>query len=430
MSRPRSLLLLAFMTAPLVCRPAWSDRAPVSKVEGFFAPAADSGRNLPTDELYPRGRRMLFSLYSVVSPQLARMKADGFTCIGPYYGDQTRSEVLKKAHAAGLKCFYRVGKAVPFVRNPKYVMPSEDELREVATQQVKAVCADRSLAIWYVANEELRFWRPDEMRWLRVTTEAIRAADPLKRPIMMYDPNHRTAGALAHTVRYLDFCSKGMYANSAGFKNNRIWIRWSVEQELEAIRRANPRAVPVAVLWMARDPADPQEDRLIPAWTRHDVYLSLVSGAKGIVIWSGWNRRRGFQRTFEKYYEGYASAARELNGPRGLAEVLLFGEARNDLTLDVLSGPAQLVVDYQNQHKVYSPLTTRNVAYGTTRYFFVVNSANEPVRARLTGLPGVPTRVENLLDAENVRTAAGGFTFELPPLGVACYKLHDEGHGP
>ncbi len=413
----RSTLCAASLSA------AFAAQAADTNASAFFAPAPDAGRNLPEDELYPRGRRMLFSLYSVVSPELERVKADGFTCIGPYYGDQARSRVLEKAHRTGLKCFYRVGKPVRFL-SKTYVMPSDDELRAEAQRQVKAVCADRSIAVWYLALEELRYWRPDEMRWLRVTTDAIRAADPMKRPIMMYDPNHRTAAALARTVRFLDFCSKGMYANMAGFKNNRIWIRWSVDQELEAIRQANPKAIPLAVLWMAKDPKDPKEDRLISAWTRHDVYLSLVSGAKGVVIWSGWNRRKGFQRTFKKYYEGYASAARELNGELALSQPLLFGQPRRGLKLRVLAGPRELTVDYQKQHKTYPPLTSRDVAYRGRRYLFVVNSAEEPVRAQVSGLPAAPVRVKNLLSSAPARTLADGrFEFELRALEAACYRF-------
>ena len=54
---------------------------------------------------------------------------------------------------------------------------------------------------------------------------------------------------------------------------------------------------------------------MIPKWVRHDVYLSLISGAKGIVVFSGW-RRPKFP-AFDRYFEAYAECAREINGPLG-----------------------------------------------------------------------------------------------------------------
>ncbi|MEW6358223.1 MAG: hypothetical protein AB1696_17955 [Planctomycetota bacterium] len=397
---------------------------PTPSAEGFFKAATDRAADLPADEFYPRGRRMLCSIYSVGSPELERMRQDGFTAIGPYYGDQTKGKVIEKAKTSGLKCFYAVGKHVDFVKNPKYVMPTDAELTDLATQQVKAVADSPEIAVWCVANEELRHWRPDEMRWLRVTADAIRKADPRRRPVMMYDPNNRNAASLAHTVRYLDFSSKGMYANSIGFKDQRIWIRWGVEQEIGAIRQAKPPAIPIAVLWMAKDPDAPEEDALIADWTRHDVYLSLVSGAKGIIIWSGWNRRKGFERTFSKYYEGYAAAMREINGDLDLARIFLFGERRNDVTITVTSGPPTLSFEYNKETHSYPSVSHLDAACGAERYLFLVNSANVPVKAMVGGLPAAAIQMEDILARGEPRQVTGGkFEVALPRLGVTCLRF-------
>lgn len=393
-------------------------------VREFFKRDAQAAADLPPGQLYPRGRVMLCTLYSVVSPELERMKGDGFTAIGPYYGDPSRSKVIEKARANGLKCIYTVGRHVDFVKNPKYVMPTDGELRACATRQVREVAGCPEVAVWCLANEELRHWRPDEMCWLRVTVDAIRKADPQRRPVMMYDPGHRNAAALAHTVEHLDFSSKGMYANRAGLKDQRVWIRWGVEQEVQAIEQANPKAIPLAVLWMAKDPDDPKDDELIDDWTRHDVYLSLISGAKGILLFSGWNRRKGFERTFAKYYEGYASAMRELNGDLQLSQVFLFGRKRNDITIAVSSGPPTLQFEYHKQKASYPSVSHLDVAYGTDRYLFLVNSANVPVHVRVGGLPVAGILAEDVLAGGAPRDVAGGkLDVALPMLGVKCFRF-------
>ena len=367
----------------------------------------------------------MFSLYSLVSPEVERARADGFTCLGPYYGDQAKSGVLQKAEQAGLKCIYTVGKRINFVGDPNYAMPTDDEIRRVIQTQVNQVASRHEIAVWNLANEELRYWRPDEMRWLRVAAAACHAADPLHRPVMMYDPNHRTAAALARTVRYLDFSSKGMYANSSGFTRNRVWIRWSVEQEVAACALANPQAIPVSVLWMAQDPKDPAEDERIPAWTRHDVYLSLVTGAKGILVWSGWNRRRGFQRTFKKYYRGYAAAAKELTGDLGLGQVFLFGQHQHDLHVRVLAGPPILTVQYQKQSVTYPSVSHLDIAFGDSRWLFLVNSAEREVRVGEEGLPSDSVLVEDALDDGFSPSAVQGtLEVSLPPLGVHALQFH------
>lgn len=394
-------------------------------LDAFFKPAPDRGADLPKDELYPRGRLLTMSMYSVVSPQVGRSKADGFTCIGPYYGDMDRSDPIGKAKAAGVKCIYTVGKRVKFVGD-KYTMPTDEEIRVPIIEAINKVGRHREIAAWNVACEELRYWRKDEMHWLDVATKAVREADPLKRPIMMYDPNHRDAGALAQTVKYLDFSSKGMYANLAGMKDCRVWIRWGVEQEVKAIAMANPKAIPVAVLLMCRDPKDPTEDELIDNWTRHDVYVSMVTGAKGITIWSGWNRRRGFQRTFKKFYAGYSAAAKELNGKLGLAQVFLFGEPRKDIRLDVESGPKTVHMVYKKVVKDYPSVSHADIAYRDAHYLFLVNSANEPVTLAVSGLPASGVRATDVFEGGACPIENGRLRVSLPMLGVKCFRFERE----
>ena len=69
-----------------------------------------------------------------------------------------------------------------------------------------------------------------------------------------------------------------------GRKRDRALVRWSVEQEIEALKAAGRTdAIPLVMPELCRDP-EPNEDTEIRAWVRHDVYLGLASGAKGVLI--------------------------------------------------------------------------------------------------------------------------------------------------
>ena len=63
-----------------------------------------------------------------------------------------------------------------------------------------------------------------------------------------------------------------------------------------------------------------------------DVYLSLVTGAKGIIVFSGWNNRPGFKEQFQNFYDGYIATAKELNGTPDLGNVFLRGQKTNSVS--------------------------------------------------------------------------------------------------
>ena len=186
-----------------------------------------------------------------------------------------------------------------------------------------------------------------------------------------------------------------MYTNYSGQQDNRVWVRWTIEQEIAAIPQANPSAIPIAVPEMFQNPP---EDLLpmIPTWVRHDVYLSLISGAQGIVVFSGW--RRAKFSAFDEYLQAYAECAREINGPLNLGQVFLFGERRQDVKMRVTSGPARVATAHKEPVE-YPSVAMLDVSHGKDRYLFLANSANQSVEVAIEGLPSVPVGVEGPLRA-------------------------------
>lgn len=347
-----------------------------------------------------------------------RDREAGFTISGPVYRNGDKN--LEECERVGLSTFYKIGLPIDFhgERGPAPRELDFDEIRTKIETQVKAV-ADRSgIFGWYLTKEELRYWRPLEMQYLQVASEAIRRADPQKRPIWMYEPNHRTQAALEKTLPYQQIAGKGLYANYGSRKDERIWIRWTLGEQARAIAAANPEAVPYAIAEMFSQPV-PEEVALIPLWVRHDCYTSLLSGVQGIVIFS-FARRKGFH-AWEEYYRAYAGVARELNGPLKLGSVFLKGKKIGPPAFAILSGEAETELRGGSSGLKASitlpSLQSEAYLWRDKVYFFVVNSSAHPVTIRLKeSHPWKP-----LLEGQPV-LETGGRTLQLPAFGVVALE--------
>lgn len=373
------------MLAVLVgCLGVWPSAPDRSSVQAMETPKAE--------RLFPVGRKLLFSLYSVTDPELTTVRADGFTAIGPYYSDKELAAA--RARQAGLPYLHSVGPRIAFGEQPWGEVEQAAAL-EALIAEVQSESRQPGLAIWYLANEEPRFWRADEMSWLDQSSNAIRTHDPGGRPVMVYEPNHRIAEELAQTAAHVDAIAKGSYADMVGMQYQRAWIRWSAEQLVAAA--ASTDTLPVAVLLMFEDQQSPADVAAIHDRARHDVFLSLMSGAKGILVYSGYNSRPGFQRDFQAFYDGYASAARDLNLDKNLAEVFLFGEDRTAPAIDIVAGPATLSFDFRDATHTYPSVSSLAKSIHGRTFLFLVNSANQPVTVDIGGVPGAAV-IQNYLD--------------------------------
>jgi hypothetical protein len=380
--------------------------------QAFFRSAKDLSRDYDPDKVYPRGQIFPLGFFGL---NMSRDKIEGLTLVGPY--GRERNVADAKQH--GLECTYNISLPMDF-HGEKPLELTPDQIRRQIGQQVQEAAGNLEIAWWYLGPEELRFWRQNELTYLEVAAETIRRTDPLKRPVWMYDPGHRDAEALAHTVKHLDICGKGMYTNYSGQGDNRVWVRWTIEQEIGAIQEANPSAIPIAVPEMFQDP--PEELLpMIPRWVRHDVYLSLICGAKGIMVFSGF-RRSKFD-TFDRYHQAYATCARQINGPLNLGQVFLFGERRQDVRVRVTSGPARIATAHKEPVE-YPSVAMLDVSHGKDRYLFLANSANQPVGVVIEGLPSVPIGVENLFEPdEEPNLQHGRFELKLESLAVKAYRF-------
>jgi hypothetical protein len=375
---------------------------------------------LPKEGAFPKGQQMLFTFYSLEEPQIETAKASGVTALGPYYGDMAKP--LSMAHQHGLPFIYSMGLKVEFPKGG-YQMPSDQAITNAVKAEMAQVGSDSSILFWNLRCEELRWWKKDDMHWLELTTKAIRQYDPLHRPIYMYEPNGRASSDLQKTYPYLDMVGKSTYVSLAGFDKQRSWVKFSVDQINGGISAARPGATAVVPLQMSADPKDPADDAMVPRWTRHDVFCSLVNGARGVLVWSGAHRK-GLERTWQAYFDGYLSAAKQLNGPMDLGRVILWGEKKDDLKLAIASGEKSQFLDSRKGSATEPAVSFLDDAFGGHRYLIIVNSSNAPVKVSISGVPKTGVRMESLFgDDKNPAFANGTITTSLEGLGVAAIKL-------
>ncbi len=408
------------------------------KLDAFFA-HVDRGVGLPADKVYPQGRIFPYMGYSGKNAEDA---ASGFSVGGHHYGPLAKQkEKLASAKAAGLPYIYGVGLEGSFHKDPP-IRFTEESLRAEIRRQVSEVMGDAAVAWWYLRPEELRMWRRNEKDYLRTAADEIRKTDPHGRPVWMYDPNHRTSEGLIATGEHLDIIGKGCYVNLAGYQDDRVWVRWTMLQETTAcaalMKQDGRRRTPIVMPQLSKDPEDPALDAMIPTWVRHDVYLGLICGARGVAIWSLFPRRE-VKRTHRVFYDAYARAGRELTGKLGLGQVFLFGEDRADLTVRQTSGPQTVELFTGPRNKLeegtmaeeekqrhthrYPALATREITYAGRRYLFLCNSTRETVGCEIGGVPTHGAVVEDLFDDEALQPTDGRLLRELGPWEARAIRV-------
>ena len=184
------------------------------------------------------------------------------------------------------------------------------------------------------------------------------------------------------------------------------------------------QSLAIAVTEMYVQPKDEELD-MIPVWVHHDVWLSLIYGCEGILVFS-FATRKNFD-AHGNYFFAYADVAQELNGKPKLGEVLLFGVDEKDLSFTVTEGDKEAV--YDNKYKkndvhTYPTIVWRDMRHATGRYCFAVASSATPIKAELTGLPKVPVAVFDAASGKQLGTTADGtFPLEFGPWGVKLLRF-------
>ncbi len=372
----------------------------------------------------PLDGRMPLTIYSLQLQDLPTVVESGFNMVGPYYDGGNSGGVADAALRAGLRLAYQFElPSVDYVSGRTRVLDSAFVLRQVRSQMATVYAdpvLDSAVALWSVVPEELRVHRELERRHLELVVRTVREVERERgrrpRPIWMYNPGNRRVWELALSGKYADLLVMGAYLNASARD------RWSIGDKAARTAQASKllphRPLPVSVLWMADDPTDPRDRdaATIRRTVRHDAYLALVRGTRGLFVFSGF-RRPGFT-TYDRYLQAYASVMHDLTGPHGLAGVLMSGEERDDIQLRVHGR---------------GPVAYASIAYRGARYLFVVNSGEDSATVLISGLPATVLWREAVFSGVVDTVTTGAFAARLEPLGVAVWRISPitlQGLGP
>lgn len=394
----------------------------------FFDESGTNPEKLSPKKLFPDGRLFLYAGYSG-NPE--RDLANGFSVAGPFYGNQ--DALLEECHRRGFPTIAHIGfRDSGFANSVEAIEAAakltSDEIEQMVRSQMRVFeTSGKSVVLWALTPEEVRPWRAAEVKYCLALHNMVHNYDPQTRPTYMYHPNNRATKDLMTVAPGCDYLGKGSYVNISGYQNDRAWVRWNVEQCLAAREKTmHDHGVVIVQPWMARDPEKPAEDSLIPTWARHDVYLGLVSGAKGVLIWS-LAPRKGFERTWQTYYDAYAACGAELTGKQKLGDVFLFGEKREDLKVEPLAprAPYKHSRDEGKTSQQFYAWSSAEYAYGKSRYIFVVNSWREETPFRVSGFPA-NAKAASAWNDETMTLENNSLTFTLPAWGVLALRVTAE----
>lgn len=437
-----TLFTLLTMSAVLLCG------LDTNTAKFFRREAGPETVKLPADKIYPQGRLFPFTFYSTgggsvekrgkLLPEAEReddtawIVKGGVTMIGPQY--ELNGQAVATAKKYGVKAVYTVhpvidGKELtrPLLlklakEDPEHYL---DRIREAMTKLIREQAKNPEIAWWDVSPEELRFWIKPEVEYIKLAYETIKANDPLKRPVFFYEPGHRGAGSMAKFLPYQDLSVKGTYTNYSGRRAMRAWVRYSIEQEVEAIKLAKrPEVTPIALLEMFQQPKEEEQLKLIRDWVRHDVYCALAAGAKGIMVFSA-SKRPKFA-AWEEYLKAYLEVCGELNGKQQLGQVFLFGKPMSDIECSVVEGAETVEVKCGKEMKKLPSVTFASYSWNGRRYVFAVNSSNAPVKIIISGLVyGSGVTVRSVIGPKQEFTAPeGDFESTLKPLEAAGFEIY------
>lgn len=384
------------------------------------APAAADDPN-PVPEPGPRGSAFPLGFYSVhTEAEMAHVRAAGWNVVHQYHLTGPASTAYHaQAAEAGLWWLATV---------------SDDDHGPISAEDAGAVveqwAAEPGLA-WWDLPEEMSSKRADEWETFQTWATAARTRDPLRRPVYEYIPGFFPMDRVAQFVPWVDIVAGTSYAHYAGVP--RAAVRYQVGRATAAIRRAGyvvgddyaaDEKTPIAVLELFWD-QNPEHPAPTPDDVYHDAWQAIVSGARGILVYS--YRHRHDLPELTKTRDAYFRFSRQLTGAADLDRVVLDGTEVSGVRAHVLEGPRRTPTFRPADHtrrRSYPSIDVRAWDWQGDRYVVAVSSSPRRVQARLSGL-GRAAVIENLFGVQD-----GDETLWFAPLGVHVLRVSTAPPGP
>lgn len=363
-------------------------------------------------KIYPQGQQFPLALYSIHEAEaMQEVRQSGWNIAHTYHFEPSFLETTAQ------------GNMLTLTDLPGEVEP----LPKAQMANTIAALAKSDRVAWWDFPEERRYWREGEMAIVTEYAKWTRQYDPKQRPNYMYIPGHYSAKDIQQYVPYLDIIAASVYTKYMGMPHP--WARWRMETTLKGIERAQAKIgpdylqgekTPVAVLELFNQPG---KEVMTPEGAYHDFWQSIVSGARGILVYSYFNRRN--HPDLEQVWQTYNKAAAEITGAEKLGSAILSGTRSNTVSFEIVSGPAtteKFKFRGMEQPLSYPALDLLTLEWNQNTYVFAVNSANQPISAKITGLPNT-TEATVLFENTTVPVANGVLNADFPPLGVHIFKV-------
>ena len=369
--------------------------------------------------VYPEGDRFPLALYSIHTvDEMTEVRRFGWNVGHTYH---FKESFLKTCQSGGLLAM-------------AHLRGGDADSSEAAIEARVRKLAKNDQIAWWELPEEQRFWRKKEFAWVVDYSRATRKFDPRRRPNYMYIPGHYDAGAVKHYVKHLDVVPASVYPMYASMPH--AWVRWRMEATVNGIKLADAKIgknylkgekTPVAVieLFDSKPKSKTTAHLPTPPGTYHNIWQTIVSGAQGIVVYSFFHQRDRPQLV--ENWKMCCKAAKQLTGAEGLGQMILYGKDVATVGSEIASGPKKTAEFTPYGTKLgpmkYSSLDLMAKQWKDQLYVVVVNSAEENVSAKITGLPKNATEAEILFKDRSVAITNGALNLNFAPLEVRLVRV-------
>ena len=353
--------------------------------------------------IYPQGNIFPLGLYAVINKSdMETVKKAGFNLVHIY--DSTMDINSAKAY---LKAAQEVGIKVKMNMPASKYQNGSDQFW---TNYVEACAEYSALAWWYIPEEKYDHAATERL------VNIIKTHDPKHRPICTYFGQFNQIKKFMGVIDIMEGGEYYPYYTEPRIAT-KIWID-------EIIENSDKGDVAIGALqFFDFGKGDPTVQD-----ARHDAYLDIVSGVKGLDWFSYYN---GIRECPTSLWEGIKQIVYEIGGqsdgrvnPDPLGPVILSPDIPQSITMEILSGKTRVSGPSYGKKKYYDSINWIQKEYNGVIYLIAVNSAESTVKARFGNIPSKASGVQVMFEDRKIILTNGSFVDTFNKIDVHIYKIH------
>jgi len=384
-------------------------------------------------DIYPQGKKFPLGLYSIAGDKqkIEELKKDGWNFGQVYSFEKNKEAFLSLAKAAEISVMASIQ------------IELEKELPKDKTIALISECAESENVLWWDMPEERRFWYSEEFDAVKNVFNWSREYDPYKRPCYMYIASQYIQEDIKHYLPYLDIIPSSVYTTYTMMPH--AWVRWRNEETVNAIVKngyeigpnyLKGQKTPVAIIELFYEPTkdDVFPVAMGPQGAYHDFWQSIVSGAKGIIVFSlvhGTDpQSKYYKDIFTQNWQQYCKAAGEISGSENIGQAVLFGKKIDTIKTDIIDGCTRTPEFVPHGTKLppisYPSVDTLAIEYEGYLYLIAVNSSESYAKACFSNIPKSVKTGRQLFSCRDKIIDINDAKFEhnFASLGVAIFKFN------